>query len=370
MDDSALLLARHVAVRPGDTIVHLGCGNGLAAAGATPAATALLADRHIANVAAARWTLALNGIAGEVVHAAGATPLAHGATPRATDDALLVADGSVDVVTIRIPVEKGAVLPLLRDAHRMLRIGGRCWLAGGNDEGIKPAVRLLEALFGGVAVAAQGGGHRLVVATRRDAPIPDDETLHSPWLDRDAFREVSMTVRGEPLVLYTRPGVFSWEHLDEATSLLAEAMRIPDGARVLDFGCGGGVLGVVASRLAGVPATCVDADAEALRSARRTLDGAGLREARVLASDAGEAVLEERFDVVVTNPPFHHGKATTLDVPRQFIADAHAVLERGGWLQLVANRTLPYEGVLREYFGDHAVLVENPRFKVLAARKR
>ncbi|MCU0627096.1 MAG: methyltransferase, partial [Gemmatimonadaceae bacterium] len=78
----------------------------------------------------------------------------------------------------------------------------------------------------------------------------------------------------------------------------------------------------------------------------------------------------DEFDVVVTNPPFHHGKATTLDVPRAFIADAHALLARGGWLQLVANRTLPYEAMLREHFGDHAVVIESPRFKVLAARKR
>lgn len=352
-------------------MVHLGCGNGLAAAAIAPAATVLLADRHVANVEAARRTLELNGIAGaRVAHAAGLVAAPPGTVAHATDAALHVADASVDVVTIRIPVEKGAVLPLLLDAHRVLRTGGRCWLAGGNDEGIKPAARLLEALFGGVATAAQGGGHRLVVATRRDLPVPDDPALRSAWHDRAAFREVPVTVRGASLVLHTRPGVFSWEHLDEATALLAEAMRIPEGARVLDLGCGTGVLGLVASRLAGVAATFVDADAEALRSARRTLDAAGLHDARVLASDAGEAVLAERFDVVVTNPPFHHGKATTLDVPRQFIADAHAVLERGGWLQLVANRTLPYEGVLRELFGDHAVLVESPRFKVLAARKR
>jgi 16S rRNA (guanine1207-N2)-methyltransferase len=358
-------------VKPGDSVVHLGCGNGLAAAAIGPAATVLLGDRHVANVEAARRTLESNGMVdARVAHAAGLVVAPAGTTAHATADALHVADASVDVVTIRIPVEKGAILPLLLDAHRVLRVGGRCWLAGGNDEGIKPAVKLLETLFGGVATAGQGGGHRLAVATRRDAAIPDDPVLRSPWHDRATFREVRVTVRGAPVVLHTRPGVFSWEHLDEATALLAEAMRIPEGARVLDLGCGAGVLGIVASRLAGVAATFVDADAEALRSARRTLDAAGLGDARVIASDAGEAVLGETFDVVVTNPPFHHGKATTLDVPRQFIADAHSVLARGGWLQLVANRTLPYEAALRDLFGEHAVLVENPRFKVLAARKR
>jgi pseudouridine synthase len=58
-------------------------------------------------------------------------------------------------------------------------------------------------------------------------------------------------------------------------------------------------------------------------------------------------VRDEGFDVVVTNPPFHVGKATDLDVPQQFIADAHAVLANGGRLFLVANRTLPYEQAIK-----------------------
>ena len=362
-DAAAQLLARFVTVREGDACVVLGSGNGLAAAALPAGVTLHCADRHVANVEATRRTLALHGREGATVaHAHGV------ASPGAPDDgdALRLADASVDAVLVRVPHEKAALLPLVLAAHRVLRDGGRCWLAGG----IRPAVSLLETCFGGVATAGQGGGARVVVATKRGAALPDDPALRTPWHDRAAFREVPVHVRDEAFVAYTRPGVFSWDHLDEATALLAESLRVERGARVLDLGCGAGVLGVVASRLAGVAATCVDADAEALRCARRTLAGAAVAEARVLASDAAEAVLDEHFDVVVTNPPFHHGKATALDVPRQFIADAHAVLARGGWLQLVANRTLPYEQALRDVFGDHAVVVESPRFKVLAARKR
>jgi 16S rRNA (guanine1207-N2)-methyltransferase len=367
LDDSAALLARHVTCRPTDTVVHLGCGNGFAAAAAPPAAQVLLADRHVANVAAARRTLAANGLAHVVHHAHGiAAPHADAAD----DGTLRLADASVDAVTIRIPHEKGALLPLLVDAHRVLRVGGRCWVAGGTSEGIKPAVALVETLFGGVATAGQGGGHRLVVATRRDRPLPDEPALRSPFLDHDHHHVVQVVLRGHAIAVHTRPGVFSWEHLDEATALLAEHMTVPRGTRVLDLGCGAGVLGVVASRLADRTATFVDADAEALRAARRTVAAAGLADARVLASDIAEAVLEERFDTVVANPPFHMGKATALAVPTQFILDAWDVLAPGGTLQLVANRTLPYEAILAERFGAYRTVHDGPRFKVLAATKR
>ena len=99
------------------------------------------------------------------------------------------------------------------------------------------------------------------------------------------------------------------------------------------------------------------------------LEGAGITNATVLLSDVAGAVLTETFDVVVANPPFHIGKQTDLDVPRQFIIDAFTVLEPGGHLLLVANRTLPYEAMMSEQFGAYRSLYDGRRFKVLSAIK-
>ena len=110
----------------------------------------------------------------------------------------------------------------------------------------------------------------------------------------------------------------------------------------------------------------VDADAEAVRSARRTAECAGV-ESTVLPSDVASAVLGQRFDVVVTNPPFHVGKATDLSVPLQFIEDAWTVLAPAGRLFLVANRTLPYEREVLQRFGNLATEHDGRRFKVLSA---
>jgi 16S rRNA (guanine1207-N2)-methyltransferase len=217
---------------------------------------------------------------------------------------------------------------------------------------------------------AQHSGHRMAVATKTQIAPSSLTEGTSPYLDPDHFREVAVTIKGVDYTLFSRPGVFSWEHLDEATQILGDLMDIRAGESVLDLGCGAGALGLTAASLSGTGRVLmVDADAEAVRCVTRGIAKAELGNAEVRASDVGGAVGAEPFDVVVSNPPFHQGKATDLMVPRQFIADAYTHLKVGGRLMLVANRTLPYEQVIAERFGEVRTLHDGRRFKVLGATR-
>ena len=357
LDPAALLLAEHAKVANGDCVVHLNCGNGLTAAVAGKSAQDVrlyLTDRNLVSTEAARRTLEANHTTGEVL-------LGHGTQ-------VLPSDVRADSVVIRIPQERVALLQLLMDAFSILRDGGRCYIAGATNEGIKTAANTIETIFGNARVLARDSSHRVIVAAKRthEPTIPDGVDVSI--LDSNTFREVDVALRDRSYRLCTRPGVFSWEHLDEATSILAGVMDVHPGESVLDLGCGSGALGLVASSLSGSGrVTMVDADVEAVRSAARTADVNSVTNCRSLASDIAGAVLDERFNVVVTNPPFHVGKATDLDVPLQFINDAHAVLSAGGRMFLVANRTLPYEQAIKHTFGNVSNLHDGPRFKVLSA---
>ncbi|MBA3670647.1 MAG: methyltransferase [Gemmatimonadaceae bacterium] len=357
-DAAAHLLAEHVLVNEGETIVHLNCGNGLAGAAsriAGKAGTVVLADRNVLSVEATRRTLAANGLAAVAVVAG------HGASA-------IPGDLLADVVTIRIPQERVAILQLLASAFSRLRRGGSCYIAGATNEGINTAARTMETLFGNAVVLARDSSHRVIRAVKRTDDASTDGEKGHEYLEPDAFHEQHAELRGEPYTFYSRPGVFSWDHVDEATVILAEAMRVERGERVLDLGCGSGILGIVASGLSGGgPLTMVDVDTEAVRSAHRSAVANDVTNFRTCASDIAGAVLDERFDVVVTNPPFHVGKATDLSVPMQFIGDAWEVLSPGGRLLLVANRTLPYENAIRHRFGAVESLHDGPRFKVLSA---
>ncbi len=361
LDSAALLLATHVRVEQDDIAVVMGSGNGF-----VPAALArngrsrriVCTDRNILSVEATTRSLAANNAVNAEVAAQ------HGAFG-------VVGDSSADTVAIRVPHEKIAFVQLLFDAFRALRRGGTCYVAGATNEGIKSAGRLLERAFGNVVLIAYEGGSRILSATK-NAEAPFDETVfESPFAPFDSFRELSVTRRGFNLKLFSRPGVFSWDHLDEATEVLADQIEIRSGESILDLGCGSGPLGILASMLSGgAPLVMVDSDIEAVRSAQKSAEVAGIGDFRVLPSDIAGAVLNENFDVVVTNPPFHVGKQTELSVPLQFIEDSWEVLKPEGQLFLVANRTLPYELPIRERFGDVSNIHDGRRFKVLSARKR
>jgi 16S rRNA (guanine1207-N2)-methyltransferase len=114
----------------------------------------------------------------------------------------------------------------------------------------------------------------------------------------------------------------------------------------------------------------LDADADAIRCAQRTARLAECSNVDVRASDVCRAVAERTFDVVVSNPPFHLGKGTDLAIPRAFIEQAHARLHRGGRLYLVANRTLPYERLIAEVFGEVRTAHDGRRFKVIGGVRR
>jgi len=87
--------------------------------------------------------------------------------------------------------------------------------------------------------------------------------------------------------------------------------------------------------------------------------------AEVHLSDGVADVDNIRFDVVVTNPPFHQERQTDYNVAHQFIRDAARVLQRRGRLYLVANRFIRYERQMSKHFHEVSVAYEDNLYRVL-----
>ncbi|WP_447553282.1 methyltransferase [Vreelandella sp. EE22] len=177
------------------------------------------------------------------------------------------------------------------------------------------------------------------------------------------------TFQAEDLTLVSHPGVFGHGKVDEGTRLLLEQLaKLPFKAplRVLDMGCGDGIITAWLARR-GHQVTAVDVSAFAVKASQRTL-AANELDARVLESDVYAALEGERFDVIVSNPPFHQERDIAYGPSATLIEQALEHLTPRGQLILVANAFLPYPPLLERAFNDFETLADNRRFRVYLAR--
>jgi 16S rRNA (guanine1207-N2)-methyltransferase len=170
----------------------------------------------------------------------------------------------------------------------------------------------------------------------------------------------------ESLGLWTQPGLFSWDRPDPGSRLLVSSLPMLSG-RGADLGCGGGALALAVLASPEVSQLdLVDIDRRALDAARRNVEDA---RAHFHWADACTTPDLSGLDFVVMNPPFHDGGIEDKALGQAFIRRGHHILRKGGVLWVVANRHLPYEGVLVPLFGKVSLRNEAGGFKIYEAQK-
>ena len=100
----------------------------------------------------------------------------------------------------------------------------------------------------------------------------------------------------------TLPGVFA-PRSDSWMLAAAIAREAVEGRAVLDLCCGSGVIGIAAARAEAAPVTAVDISRRAVLTARLNARRNGVR-VRGRRGRLFDAVGSERFDFIVSNPPY------------------------------------------------------------------
>ena len=278
---------------------------------------------------------------------------------------------TIDVAIMNLLYQPGNtwVLYGLQVASYALKSGGRLYVVGARDRGLLTIAKRMQDYFGNVETLTISKGNRVVCSRNSFSgdkswiPVPQTGSPQGVPLDLKSPASGHQTV-----VDTSSPLVFSDGKLDEGTRLLLEALEVHSTDEALDIGCGAGFLGIHIARLANRgKVTMVDVSLASIAEAERRVAESGLANIRVLASDGVQAVLQERFDLVVTNPPFHVGGIQTTEIAQRFIREAAQVLKAGGRFYLVANRFLKYEPALRVHFKTVDEVGGNTRYKVLRA---
>lgn len=284
-----------------------------------------------------------------------------------------------DTVLVLPPRQRDESRALLARAVSLTKPGGTVVACASNDAGAKSHEGDLSKLMGSVSVLSKNKCR--VFWARAGASV--DKTLLSEWLALDAPRSI---LDGR---YRSRPGVFAWDRIDLASALLANQLPASLSGTAADLGAGFGYLSIeLANRCPNISSIDLfEAEERALTLAKENLgrgrEGARPREGQNSNESASPSKqqfsfhwhdvttgLPRRYDVIVTNPPFHaQGSADRPDIGRRFIAVAAQSLNPGGKLWLVANRHLPYESILDASFGTTRIVAQEQGFKVIEAVK-
>ncbi len=171
---------------------------------------------------------------------------------------------------------------------------------------------------------------------------------------------------GEPEKIKQYPGVFSSGNIDYATQFLIDTLRLTDDDKtVLDLGSGNGVIArSVQISNPGAELHLMDDSILAVESSKLNVEK---HNSHFHWSDSLKDLPKTGFEMIISNPPFHFGHETNIEVSLRLFKEVAEVLNTGGRFVCVANQHLNYKVHLDKLFSSVNILAQNKKFIIYEA---
>ncbi len=197
--------------------------------------------------------------------------------------------------------------------------------------------------------------------------LDNEQVLSSPF-------PTVWPLESTPFIISNHSGVYAREKLDiGARHFMKNLPEVKSGMRVIDLGCGNGVIGLtVLAQQPEAMVTFVDESYMAVDSAKENISKNLpnlFQQCEFTINDCLADVEPNSVDLVLCNPPFHQQNATTDHIAWQMFRDSHRVLKKGGELRIIGNRQLGYHIKLKRLFGNEKIIASNDKFVTLSAIK-
>ena len=168
---------------------------------------------------------------------------------------------------------------------------------------------------------------------------------------------------------YTDNGVFNKNGVDYGSRLLIETfLKDYKNGRVLDVGCGIGIIGITLSKVVNADVDMVDVNLRALELANKNVTlNSLMSEINVFESNCYSNV-SKSYDYIITNPPIRAGKKIVYEI----LLKAHEHLNEGGELWFVIRKdqgALSAKRDVEEVFSNCEVMEKDKGFFILRAKK-
>lgn len=184
-------------------------------------------------------------------------------------------------------------------------------------------------------------------------------------------RIITYAAGGKTIKLKTEAGVFARDRVDFGTHSLLTVLYRQDlaGKRILDIGCGIGVIGIcLAAAFPDADVTMTDINVRAVALANDNCQRNNVPNCRATVSDLYADVLGP-YDVIVTNPPIRAGKA----IVHRIITEGYGLLSGGGELFAVIRKQQGAESLWRAMetvFPETQLLEKKNGYWILRAARK
>ena len=178
--------------------------------------------------------------------------------------------------------------------------------------------------------------------------------------------QIEEQVQGINLVLQTNEEVFSPTAVDKGTRAMLSFVKFTQEDKVLDLGCGCGVVGICAAKQIGAEKVVMcDISQNAVLLSKQNAEANDVGAVIIRQSDGLKEISESGFTLILSNPPYH----TDFAVAKGFIEDGFKKLSIGGKMVMVTKRLDWYRNKLSSVFGGVTVK-EKDGYYIFLAEKR
>jgi 16S rRNA (guanine1207-N2)-methyltransferase len=266
-----------------------------------------------------------------------------------------------DLVIIAFPKSKAELNFTLAMIAHCINEKSKILLVGEKKGGIQSTPKLTKNIFAHCQ-KIDAARHCLLFAG-----LVKPDKLSITFNLQDWFKRYQVSIEGIELTIASLPGVFSQQKIDVGTALLLSNLPSKMAGNILDFGCGAGVISCfIGKRFIDTHLSLLDVSALALASAQESLllnDLSG----HVFPSNSLSNV-NEKYQHVVSNPPFHQGLKTHYQASEDFLAGINKKLNKQGNITIVANSFLRYQPIMQENIGNTRAITKEQGFTIYQAQ--
>ena len=177
------------------------------------------------------------------------------------------------------------------------------------------------------------------------------------------LNNIKVHVLGQEYSFYTDNGVFSKSKLDFGTRTLLENLPISElHGRILDVGCGYGVIDIILGKITDAVYEGIDVNKRAIHLAEMNAKLNKINNVSFYESDTYSQV-NKKYNYIITNPPIRAGKDIVYDI----VMNARNHLESDGVLYIVIRKEQGAKSMIRdlmEYY-QAEIICKNKGFFVI-----